>query len=116
MSSHIEYKIRYRDKVYGYSLGAFIIDVAKLLGSIYSGLSNHEYQSRIKKARSMMQALIVSIPTEILGRDIDLREIEEMDRMELLNLLHSITDSLDRKGLLIRKKVRKVVADEEILS
>ena len=112
----IEYKVRYKDRLYGYSLGAFLIEVAKQLGSLYYGLSRYEYESRLNKARAMLQALVVSIPDEILDQSIDLDKIEKMKRKELLELLHKITNALDRKGLLIRKKVRRVVSDDELLS
>jgi len=112
----IEYKVRYKDRLYGYSLGAFLIDVAKQLGSIHPGLSKFEYSSRLNRARAMVQALVVSIPDDILQKEIDLQEIEKMNRIQLLNLIRDITNSLDRKGLLIRKKVRKVVSDDELLS
>jgi len=114
----IQFEVRYRDKLYGFSLGAFIIDVAKILGSIHPKLSNFDYEKRLARARAMMQALLVCIPSDTLGINATelIDKVNYMNRSELLKLMLDITNKLDRKGLLIRKRVRRRVVAEDVIS
>jgi len=119
MSDELPYKVVYKEQVFGYNLGGFIIDVARAIGSIHENLPRFEYAERLSRARSMMQALLAAIP-EAAYSGINPHEVidkvEKMGRKELLKLLFEITSMLDRKGLLIKKKKIPYVEEEESVS
>ncbi|WFO75634.1 hypothetical protein J4526_01770 [Desulfurococcaceae archaeon MEX13E-LK6-19] len=113
----LEYRVKYKEQVYGYELGGLLIDVARALGGIHSMLPEYEYKMRLAHARSMMQALLASIPEDVYGSDLNpletIKDVENMDRGQLLELLYKITSLLDRRGLLVRKKVQRLTRVED---
>ena len=105
-----ELKLTYKEQVYGYSLGAFLIDVARAIGRVHPMLPEYEYEVRLAEARSMLQALLAVIPRDVFnGSDIDpltlMSEIDNAGPRKLREILFKITSALDRKKLLVDKKV-----------
>lgn len=106
----------YKDQVYGYDLGRFLLEVARAVAEVHPMLPRIEYEVKLSRARSMLASLLAVIPRDVHGGNplALMDRVEGMDVRELRATLFEVTEMLDRKRLLIPKKTERRAVGNDV--